>query len=131
MVAAKTHTFDKSAASRETMTKRIVITPKASLDIDEYFVYIAQQNPDTALLFFDSVRLVLSAVEGETFAQLARMPGMGSRYPLDNLRLQGLRKWAVKGFRKYLIFYFERDESIQVVRILYAGQDIERILEQE
>ncbi|MBN3944570.1 MAG: type II toxin-antitoxin system RelE/ParE family toxin [Nostoc sp.] len=105
------------------MTKRIVITPKGSLDIDEYFAYIAQDNPDTALLFFDSVR--------ETFAQLARMPGMGSRYPLDNLRLQGLRKWAVKGFKKYLIFYFEQDESIQVVRILYAGQDIERILEQE
>ncbi|MGJ5631779.1 type II toxin-antitoxin system RelE/ParE family toxin [Nostoc sp. CALU 1950] len=105
------------------MTKRIVITPKASLDIDEYFAYIAQDNPDTALLFFDSVR--------ETFAQLARMPGMGSRYPLENLRLQGLRKWAVKGFKKYLIFYFERDESIEVVRILYAGQDIERILEQE
>ncbi|MBN3921668.1 type II toxin-antitoxin system RelE/ParE family toxin [Nostoc sp. NMS4] len=105
------------------MTKRIVITPKASLDIDEYFAYIAQENPDTALLFFDSVR--------ETFAQLARMPGMGSRYPLDNLRLQGLRKWAVKGFKKYLIFYFERDESIEVVRILYAGQDIERILEQD
>ena len=99
MVAAKTHTVDKSAASRETMTKRIVITPKTSLDIDEYFVYIAQQNPDTALLFFDSVR--------ETFAQLARMPGMGSRYRVDNLRLEGLRKWAVKEFRKYLIFYFE------------------------
>ncbi|QMS86855.1 type II toxin-antitoxin system RelE/ParE family toxin [Nostoc edaphicum CCNP1411] len=105
------------------MTKRIIITPKASLDIDDYFAYIAQENPDTALLFFDSVR--------ETFAQLGRMPGMGSRYPVDNLRLQGLRKWAVKGFKKYLIFYFEQHESIEVVRILYAGQDIERILEQE
>ncbi len=123
MVAAKTHTLDQPAASREIMTKRIVITPKASLDIDEYFVYIAQENPDTALLFFDSVR--------ETFAQLAIMPGMGSRYPVENLRLQGLRKWAVKGFKKYLIFYFDGDESIEVVRILYAGQDIERILEQE
>ncbi|MDZ7969379.1 MAG: type II toxin-antitoxin system RelE/ParE family toxin [Nostoc sp. DedSLP03] len=74
-------------------------------------------------MFFDSVR--------ETFAQLARMPGMGSRYPVDNLRLQGLRKWAVKRFKKYLIFYFEQDESIEVVRILYAGQDIESILEQD
>ncbi|OUL17406.1 plasmid stabilization system protein [Nostoc sp. T09] len=105
------------------MTKRIVITPKASLDIDEYFAYIAQENPETALLFFDSVR--------ETFAQLARMSGMGRRYSLENLRLQGLRKWAVKGFKKYLIFYFERDESIEIVRILYAGQDIETILEHE
>ncbi|MBD2253957.1 type II toxin-antitoxin system RelE/ParE family toxin [Nostoc parmelioides] len=105
------------------MTKRIVITPKASLDIDDYFAYIAQENSDKAFLFFDSVR--------ETFAQLARMPSMGSPYPLENLRLQGLRKWAVKGFKRYLIFYFEQDESIQIIRILYAGQDIERILEQE
>ncbi|WP_365741518.1 hypothetical protein [Nostoc sp. JL33] len=33
------------AASREIITKRIIITPKASLDIDEYFVYIAEENP--------------------------------------------------------------------------------------
>ncbi|WP_256091353.1 type II toxin-antitoxin system RelE/ParE family toxin [Nostoc sp. KVJ20] len=99
------------------------MTPKASLDIDDYFAYIAQENPNMGLLFFDSVR--------EAFTQLARMPEMGSRYPLKNLRLQGLRKWAVKEFKKYLIFYFEQDESIQFVRILYARKDIEKILEQE
>ncbi|MHC5596312.1 MAG: hypothetical protein ACYTXC_10205 [Nostoc sp.] len=32
MVAAKTHRFDQPGASREIITKRIVITPKASLD---------------------------------------------------------------------------------------------------
>lgn len=74
-------------------------------------------------MFFDSVR--------ETIAQLARMPGMGSRYSIDNIRLQGLRKWAVKGFKRYLIFYFERDERIEIIHIIYAAQDIGRILEQE
>lgn len=123
MVGAKTRIPDGQAASGEIMTKRIVITPKASLDIDEHFAYIAQSNPDAALQFFDSVR--------ESFAQLARMPGMGSQYPLKNLRLQDLRKWGVKGFKKYLIFYFEQDESIEILRVLYAGRDIERILEQE
>ncbi len=105
------------------MTKRIVITPQANLDIDENFTYIAQENTDAALQFFDAVR--------ETLAQLAKMPGMGSRYSSNNPRLQGLRKWAVKRFKNYLIFYFERDETIDVVRILYATQDIERILEKE
>jgi toxin ParE1/3/4 len=38
------------------MTKRIVITPRASQDIDEHFAYIAQNNPDAALRFFDAVR---------------------------------------------------------------------------
>ena len=105
------------------MTRGIVITPKASLDIDQHFAYIAQENPDTALQFFDSAR--------QTFAQLARMPGMGNVYQLENPRLQGLRRWAVKGFKKYLIFYFEREDCIEIARVLYAGRDIERILEQE
>jgi toxin ParE1/3/4 len=38
------------------MTKRIVITPRASQDIDEHFAYIAQNNSDAALQFFNTMR---------------------------------------------------------------------------
>ncbi|HEY9603482.1 MAG TPA: type II toxin-antitoxin system RelE/ParE family toxin [Allocoleopsis sp.] len=78
------------------MTKRIVITPRASQDIDEHFAYIAQNNSDAALRFFDAVR--------QTCARLAQMSGLGRPYPVTNPRLEGLRKWQVKGFEKYLIF---------------------------
>jgi toxin ParE1/3/4 len=105
------------------MTKRIVLRPKASQDLDGHFAYIAENNFEAALQFFDSARL--------TIAQIAKMPGIGSLYPVENSRLQGLRKWAVKDFRKYLIFYFERDGAIEVVRILYAAQDINSILDGE
>lgn len=105
------------------MIKRIIIRPKASQDLDDYFAYIAEHNLESALRFFDSAR--------STIAQLARVPGMGSLYPVKNPRLQGLRKWAVKDFRKYLIFYFDRDDAIEVVRILYAARDISSILDSE
>jgi toxin ParE1/3/4 len=105
------------------MTKQIIITPKASLDIDEHFAYIAQGNQEAALKFFDSTR--------QTFAQLARLPGMGSPYAVNNSSLQGLRKWAIKGFKKYLIFYLEQEDFITIVRILYAAQDIESIFGSE
>lgn len=88
------------------MTRRIVITPKASSDIDEHFAYIALENSEAALQFFDSAR--------ETFAQLSRMPGVGSLYILNNSSLRGLRKWSVKGFKKYLIFYFEQEDSMKL-----------------
>lgn len=97
------------------MIKRIVIAPRASLDIDEQFIYIAGDNVDVAMSFFDAAR--------ETFSQLARTPGIGSLYNLANPRLLGLRKWALKGFEKYLIFYLERDDSIKIVRILHAARD--------
>lgn len=102
------------------MTKRIVIRPKASQDLDDHFAYIAQSNLEAALQFFDSAR--------QTIAQIARTPGIGSFYPVENPRLQELRKWAVKGFRKYLIFYCDREDSVEIVRILYATRDLARIL---
>jgi toxin ParE1/3/4 len=103
------------------MAKKIIITPKASQDLDDCFAYISQDNPEIALQFFDSTRL--------TIAQIARMPGIGSIFVTDNERLQGLRKWSVKDFRKYLIFYIDRDEVIEIVRILYATRDINSILD--
>jgi toxin ParE1/3/4 len=105
------------------MTKRIVIRPRASQDIDEHFAYIAQNNSDAALRFFDAVR--------QTFAKLAQMSGMGRPSPVTNPGLEGLRKWSVKGFEKHLIFYLSFDDYIEIVRILHAARDIEAILEQE
>lgn len=105
------------------MTKRIAIRPRASQDIDDHYRFIAQGNPDAALRFFDAVRV--------TIAQIARMPGIGGLYPVKQSDLQGIRKWAVKGFKRYLIFYFDRDEAIEIIRILYASQDIVSILDKE
>jgi hypothetical protein len=44
-----------------------------------------------------------------------RFSGMGSLYAVDNSSLQGLRKWAVKGFKKYLIFYLDQEDFITIV----------------
>ena len=71
------------------MIQRIFITPKASQDIDDAFNFIAGNNQDAALKFFDAVRF--------TIAKLAITPGIGSPYNINNPRLQGLRKKAVKG----------------------------------
>ena len=103
------------------MTRGILITPKASKDIDDTFRYISQSNPETALRFFDSTR--------QSRAKLAKTPGKGSLYVTDNSSLEGLRKWAIDGFKKYLIFYLYDDDLLTVIRIIYAARDIPNILE--
>jgi len=105
------------------MTKRIIITPKASQDIDDHFMYISSRNQNAALRFFDAVR--------ETLANLARMSEIGVFYPINNVRLEELRRWSVKGFEKYLIFYLSFEDRILIVRILHSARDIERILKEE
>lgn len=50
---------------------------------------------------------------------------------MNNPRLQGLRKWGIRGFEKYLIFYLVSEELITIVRIIHGSRDIPTILEQE
>lgn len=105
------------------MTRRILITPKASQDLDEIYNFIAQNNLDTALNFFDAAR--------QTFNQLAKNPGIGTIYEVSKPELQGLRRWKVKRFNKYMVFYRYDDDLVEIIRILYAGRDILLILEDE
>lgn len=59
---------------------------------------------------------------------LAKMPFMGRLYAPDHPKLENLRKWKIKGFQNYLIFYRVTEESIEIVRILNGSQDLDRIL---
>jgi toxin ParE1/3/4 len=102
------------------MTHRIKTRPQADIDIDDCFTYIAENNEDAALRFFDAVR--------QTFADLARMPGVGKRYTKTSNPDLNLRQWAVRGFRNYLIFYQINTDEIIIVRLLPATRDIDQIL---
>jgi toxin ParE1/3/4 len=102
------------------VTKRIIISVPARNDLNRHYDFIAQSNPEAALRFFDAAR--------QTFGDLARMPGMGGSYTSPNIRLKNLQKWQVKGFTKFLIFYRAQDDTIEILRILGATQDIESIL---
>lgn len=97
MVGEEKGGINTAFASTKVMTLRIFITPQANIDIDNLFDYIAQNNTDAALKFFDAAR--------NTIAKIAKNPALGSLYNINNPRLQGLRKWSIKGFEKYLIFY--------------------------
>ena len=103
------------------MTRRISITPKASQDLDDIYNFIAKNNSDIALRFFDAAR--------QTFSQLAKNPGIGAIYEVSKPELKGLRKWRVKQFDKYIVFYRYSDELVEVIRIIYAGRDISAIME--
>jgi toxin ParE1/3/4 len=102
------------------MNLRILIHEDANLDLQEHFQYLAQSNHDSALRFFDAAR--------QTFASLARMPGMGQRYESEDEEIIDIRKWLVKGFSRYLIFYRYNDEMIEILRIVYATRDLTPLL---
>jgi toxin ParE1/3/4 len=88
----------------------------ARRDLVEHFVYLSENaGLDVADRFLLQV--------DESFSELASHPALGSELALPKAEVVGMRKWHVKGFEKFLIFYRPRKDSISIVRVLHAAQD--------
>jgi toxin ParE1/3/4 len=61
------------------------------------------------MAFFDAVR--------QTFTELARLPGLKKIYDSGESDLQNLRRWFVKGYKRYLILYYFDQSEVTVVRV--------------
>src|SRR5215203_1949868 len=99
------------------MPHEIFKRPQAERDIEECFVYIAEDNLDVGVTF-------LVAVE-DAIEQLARFPLLGKERQFTEKRFQNVRMWKVKNFENYLIFYTVAEDRIEIVRVLHGSRDIE------
>ena len=77
-------------------------------------------------------RLALAAASATNTAldQIERDPGIGSPTLGERLGISGLRTWRVAKF-PLLWCYFERDDDLDVVRLLGQRQDLAAILGDE
>ena len=105
------------------MTRRVVRLRQARRDLVETAAYLGERSPDVALRF-------LAAVE-ETLAAVADVPGIGTARRYGDPRLAGLRMLRVRSFGKYLVFYRETPDGIELVRVLHGARDIEAALGEE
>jgi toxin ParE1/3/4 len=77
--------------------------------------YVREAGPDVALGFIDALQSAYRAI--------AKHSGLGSPRYAQELALPGLRSREVKGF-PHLVFYIERDDHIDVWRVLHGRRDI-------
>ena len=42
---------------------------------------------------------------------------------MNDPELSGIKKWPVKDFESFLIFYMPHNRGVTIVRVLYARQD--------
>lgn len=96
--------------------RRVYRRAAARRDLVEHYVYLAgQAGEDTAERFL--------AQAEQTFIDLAENREIGTSLTLRNPQLAGLRKWRVKDFEAFLIFYFPRADGVSIVRVLHAAQN--------
>ena len=94
----------------------ISIRPAARRDLTAHYVYLVENaSMDIADRFFENTQ--------STFTMLAQQPLIGAPLTLSRKELDGLRKWRIREFEKFLIFYFPRRDGVSIVRVLHAAQD--------
>jgi toxin ParE1/3/4 len=96
--------------------KPVIPRAEARRDIDEAIDYYLQEAGDRVALRF------IDALEA-TLRQVGQSPAAGSPRWAHELDLPGLRSRLVTRF-PYLVFYQERDDHIDVWRVLHAKRDI-------
>ena len=91
---------------------RLVILPAARADLIEISDFIAQDNPERALSFLTEIEARMHQAAEHPISFPAR----------DDLR-EGLRS-ARHG--RYLIFFLNAGEEVQIVRVLHGARDLPR-----
>jgi len=98
-------------------------TPRAEADlVDNVSWYVEQRAVELGGRVFDAAHGSLATVQAQ--------PGFGSPAIGQRCGLPGLRSWRVKGF-PLRWFYFDRDDCIDVIRLLADRQEVAAILDDE
>ncbi len=97
--------------------------PQVIRDLIELATYIAEDNLEVSDRFLASAE--------ETFKQVAQMPGMGKPCQFYSTSLAGVRQQAIKGFRKYLVFYRPTESGVEILRVIHGARDLEAILDED
>lgn len=98
------------------MSNQIVKRPQAERDIEECFVFIAEENLNAGVYF-------LVAVE-DSIEQIAKFPKIGKKRDFQAERFNNIRMWQVKKYENYLIFYQINEDIIEIIRVLHGSRDI-------
>ena len=103
------------------MLRRVIRRPAVNRDLIDCFVFIGADSEESAMRF-------LRAAE-ETFFELAGMPAMGVSTTFSEAGDSTLRRWRIRGFENFLIFYRPIEDGIEVIRVLHGAREIERLFE--
>lgn len=105
------------------MTLRLQWSAKSRLDIIDAAEFIERDNPDAAYRF-------VGAVE-KAGQSLLEQPLRGAKRVFENPRLNEVRAISVPGFRRWLVFYRPRSNTVMVLRVLHGMRNVASIMADE
>ena len=103
--------------------KPVVQRPRADQDIDEIVAFLRKESRAAAVRFLDAVQAA--------YDLLAEQPAIGSRRHAELCPElpQPLRFHPLTEFPRILVYYLDRPEAIEVLRVWDAARGLEALLE--
>ena len=100
----------------------VFVRAHARRDILSNAEYLEEHgSAETAQRFLDATQ--------KTFEALARMPKAGALCAFRSPVLRPIRRWPVKDFENWLIFYLARRNGVEIVHLIHGARDIESLFE--
>jgi toxin ParE1/3/4 len=100
---------------------RVIIRPGAWREIDRQVEYLQERaGASVAERFLNSLM--------ECCGELAAMPRMGPLCGFKRDATRRLRRWPVKDFDNWLIFYQTVRGGVEIVHVIHGARDIESLL---
>ncbi len=98
------------------MTLPVILRALALEDVEQALDHLFSEGAaDAALSLVDALEVAQQ--------QIAREPGIGSTRHAHELGIPGLRSWALRT-HPYLLFYVQRDNHLDVWRVLHQRRDM-------
>ena len=93
--------------------------PAARRDLFQISEYL---NREVSLELAEGFLMALD----HTIQQIAGFPYAGSLFPAHHVRILEIRRWPVKEFPRYLIYYAVGSRKVTLLRILHSARDVSR-----
>ena len=100
---------------------RLVVSDAAVADIVEQADWYAAQSGEALAQRWET------AVTAAVFRVLRR-PGSGALCRFRSVELSGVRRTAISGFSKHLLFYRFEEGELLILRVVHGARDLERLL---
>lgn len=96
--------------------KRVAVRKAAARDIDAALAHYLHEGGGPLALRF------VAALE-EAYRHIRRFPSTGALRYAAEIGITGLRFWPLNKF-PYLVFYVEREDHVDVLKLLHTQRDI-------
>lgn len=97
------------------------VWPSARQDLLETATFLASRDLAVADRFLVAAQ--------QCFDELAKSPDLGFLAEFDSVHTVGVRRWRIKGFKNYLVFYRPSHIGVEIIRVIHGARVLESVFE--